>query len=116
MNESQVEHENKYIETTRILFDMGEVLAALGHGGPDGASALAPVGRTDLPVLVEVLERVQHADHLVHGPPDRHVVHRDVSDGAGAVDHEQSSKRPHQISMETVATRSPTDTPLRCAA
>lgn len=58
----------------------------------NGLAALLPVGRAPLPMNLDVLEGLNQADSLVHGPTDGEIIDGDLAEGLVGVNDEESAE------------------------
>ena len=84
--------ERRHRALLAVLF---EVLARILRVRLDGGRVRLrlPVGRAHLAVLLHELERLDQAERLVHRPPNRQIVDRDLAHHAGRIDDEQAAQR-----------------------
>lgn len=52
-----------------------------------------PARRTDLPVSVRVLEGLDQSQRLVHGAPDREIIHGDLAQRSFRIDDKQTPEK-----------------------
>src|SRR5262245_10965092 len=76
----------------RIISGVRRLEETPGLLGVDRRRARLPVGRTDLAVLLEELQRVDHANRLVNAASERQVVDQGMPQDAVLVDQEGAAK------------------------
>lgn len=55
-----------------------------------------PARRTDLPVSVRVLEGLDQSQRLVHGAPDREIIHGDLAQRSFRINDKQTPEKTQQ--------------------